>query len=511
MRVMRSCYSRIHKVATTDIYPFHLYKSRERPHKYGLYYKITRKSILIDDNPSNPILSRHGLERQQLEADVTMVLWQHQSFVYHTMIIVSVLQMTAMHRRVAGSTLARIFTTKSLQSEAVFDRQKRRPFCATTSQSRYFWFLRGGGRASKQDSDTSATVDVAQNRPAPEPLLNSFPVSACSVRGFRGYMEDDFVCAPDFAAVFDGHGGKAVSRYLRQNLYAELQAALPRVMGAQISETTKTTDGAGHDSTSSISSENHTITTTISHKRTELEDLKVGPTIGQYEEALCQALYKVDSNIQRISHWSFQGSTAVAVWMHEEKMPSPSGKEFCNTLSDPMMVQSKRTIIAANIGDSRAILSRNETAIELTRDHKPSDPIELDRIHSLGGRVIWHGHVDTHGDPIPGTGVYRVNGNLALSRAIGDRSERPAVTADPDVSILPIDEADDFLVLATDGLWDVMTSSDVVAFIHALIEQGEDIDRDPIAAMVVEEAIRRGSYDNITVLIVWLNPSATSL
>ncbi|EEC47961.1 predicted protein [Phaeodactylum tricornutum CCAP 1055/1] len=175
------------------------------------------------------------------------------------------------------------------------------------------------------------------------------------------------------------------------------------------------------------------------------------------------------------------------------------------------MIQSKRTIIAANIGDSRAILSRNETAIELTRDHKPSDPIELDRIHSLGGRVIWHGHVDTHGDPIPGTGVYRVNGNLALSRAIGDRSERPAVTADPDVSILPIDEADDFLVLATDGLWDVMTSSDVVAFIHALIEQGEDIDRDPIAAMVVEEAIRRGSYDNITVLIVWLNPSATSL
>jgi serine/threonine protein phosphatase PrpC len=81
-----------------------------------------------------------------------------------------------------------------------------------------------------------------------------------------------------------------------------------------------------------------------------------------------------------------------------------------------------------------------------------------------------------------------------------------AVTADPELTILELSpNEDDFVVLATDGLWDVMSSPNAVAFIHALLEASTDDDeRDQIATMLVEEALRRGSYDNITVIIVWL-------
>jgi hypothetical protein len=82
-------------------------------------------------------------------------------------------------------------------------------------------------------AEPSALADLGPSRlpPAPCRLCGVYPVHACSIRGGRPYMEDELlVVVPDVAAVFDGHGGKAVSRYVRQNLYAELQAALPRVL-----------------------------------------------------------------------------------------------------------------------------------------------------------------------------------------------------------------------------------------------------------------------------------------
>jgi hypothetical protein len=74
-------------------------------------------------------------------------------------------------------------------------------------QSQYFWSIRGGAEHSDQ-----ATIDVSTTR---KPAGTLYPVSVYSIRGMRDHMEDDFVVANDFAAVFDGHGGEAVSKYLR--------------------------------------------------------------------------------------------------------------------------------------------------------------------------------------------------------------------------------------------------------------------------------------------------------
>jgi len=281
----------------------------------------------------------------------------------------------------------------------------------------------------------------------------NYEVSVCAVQGARSYMEDEFFISQkrDFCAVFDGHGGEAVSRYLRQNLYANLQAALPM----------------------------HNNITTI--------------TAFDYQEALKSGLDKVDKEVQRISHWSFQGSTAVAAWIHYEEETKSS------------------TLIVANVGDSRAILARNSTPIALTQDHKPETPRERKRIESRGGKVVWCGLVDDNGKPVKDSGVYRVNGNLALARAVGDRSERPAISAEPEFTVISLDDEAEFIILATDGLWDVLTNQEVVTLIKSRLSllakkeksQFEDL-RQKMASFVVAEALRRGSSDNVTVLILWL-------
>ncbi|RCK66135.1 Protein phosphatase 2C 2 [Candida viswanathii] len=113
-------------------------------------------------------------------------------------------------------------------------------------------------------------------------------------------------------------------------------------------------------------------------------------------------------------------------------------------------------IICGNAGDSRTIMSTNGFAKALSFDHKPSNEGEKARICAAGG------YVD----------MGRVNGNLALSRGIGDfdfkknvdlPAEEQIVTCYPDVIQHEIDfEADEFVVLACDGIWDCLTSQKCV-------------------------------------------------
>ncbi|CAL9244200.1 unnamed protein product [Arabidopsis halleri] len=108
-------------------------------------------------------------------------------------------------------------------------------------------------------------------------------------------------------------------------------------------------------------------------------------------------------------------------------------------------VLTPEKIIVANCGDSRAVLCRNGKAIALSSDHKPDRPDELDRIQAAGGRVIyWDGP--------------RVLGVLAMSRAIGDNYLKPYVISKPEVTVTDRVNGDDFLILASDGLWDVVSN-----------------------------------------------------
>ncbi|PUZ65686.1 hypothetical protein GQ55_3G244400 [Panicum hallii var. hallii] len=108
-------------------------------------------------------------------------------------------------------------------------------------------------------------------------------------------------------------------------------------------------------------------------------------------------------------------------------------------------VVGSTSVVVASAGDSRAVLSRGGVPVPLSVDHKPDRPDELERIQAAGGRVIfWDGA--------------RVLGVLAMSRAIGDGYLKPFVTAEPEVTVTERTDEDECLILASDGLWDVVTN-----------------------------------------------------
>jgi protein phosphatase 2C family protein 2/3 len=116
------------------------------------------------------------------------------------------------------------------------------------------------------------------------------------------------------------------------------------------------------------------------------------------------------------------------------------------------------SLFVANTADTRAILSRNATAYDLSMDRKATDPEEIARISKAGGFVI----------------SGRVLGTLAVSRALGDaqlKSKKGVLIPDPEVSCFNPSKQDEFMVIATDGLWDVFSSQGVVDFVRDLLQQ----------------------------------------
>ncbi|GJR41407.1 phosphatase 2C 37-like protein, partial [Tanacetum coccineum] len=119
----------------------------------------------------------------------------------------------------------------------------------------------------------------------------------------------------------------------------------------------------------------------------------------------------------------------------------------CDAVGSTAVVSlvTRDEIIVSNCGDSRAVLCRNGVAIPLSSDHKPDRPDELVRIEEAGGRVIyWDGA--------------RVLGVLAMSRAIGDNYLKPYVIPEPEVTVTERTPEDECLILASDGLWDVVSN-----------------------------------------------------
>jgi len=365
--------------------------------------------------------------------------------------------------------------------------------------------------SSSSSSDTSNSENSKNNQRTTSPIgSQTYQISVGTEQGYRSYMEDEYYVSNDgdFAAVFDGHGGPAVSRYLRKNLYANVQAYLPlAVLEKQGDRSFVDNESDVGNTKDNLQAEEDADDTSIQTDLSSSPSPSIpssrrqrSPTVDDYANALESALEKVDSEILKISHWSFQGSTAIVIWLHEDN------DEWTSANDDNASPSTQRTILAANIGDSRAVLCRDDKAWDLSRDHKPNDPTEKTRIESFGGSVVWCGETDKFGAPIDDRGIYRVNGNLALSRAIGDRSERPHVTAEPEIISVPVKQGDQFVIVATDGLWDVMDSDDAVSYVKHSLKAG--LAKNKIADVMVQEAIRLGTYDNVTVVIIWIDPTS---
>ncbi len=153
-------------------------------------------------------------------------------------------------------------------------------------------------------------------------------------------------------------------------------------------------------------------------------------------------------------------------------------------------------IICANAGDSRAIIATDGKMKEMSFDHKPYNQLERARIEKAGGSVEFK----------------RVDGDLAVSRAFGDFQyktspelppEQQKVSPEPDLIVHGRSDVDEFLLLACDGLWDVMSNTEAAENGRLIFSEGES-HMGLAAEEMVDLSLEKGSRDNISAVLVKL-------
>ncbi|XP_057786855.1 probable protein phosphatase 2C 25 [Salvia miltiorrhiza] len=149
-------------------------------------------------------------------------------------------------------------------------------------------------------------------------------------------------------------------------------------------------------------------------------------------------------------------------------------------------------LVVSNAGDCRAVSSRNGVAEALTSDHRPSREDERERIEMLGGFVECR------------NGVWRVLGSLAVSRAIGDQYLKQWVTAEPETKVVKLDQEYEFLLLASDGLWDKVSNQEAIDIARPFCINLEEPQPLTACRKLVDLSVSRGSADDISVMLIQL-------
>ena len=140
-----------------------------------------------------------------------------------------------------------------------------------------------------------------------------------------------------------------------------------------------------------------------------------------------------------------------------------------------------------NTGDSRALLiNKNGTYEQISEDHKPDRADERKRIFSAGGLVL---NFD---------GVWRVNGSLAMTRAIGDKQLKRLIIPNPEVYTRIITEEMQFIILGTDGLFDVLDNSKIAS----IIQENNLKSAKEVSDELLKQVEAEGFVDNTTILTV---------
>jgi len=266
--------------------------------------------------------------------------------------------------------------------------------------------------------------------------------------GKRNTMEDvhrailKFGGRPEMSyfAVYDGHGGRGIADFLETRLESNISKELR--------------------SCTPQSDENAAPTTSEGGGKGEQGDKC--PTLKAMERA-----YLLTDMQSRQAGIMASGATAVTCILDRSE---GAGKVY-----------------TANCGDARAILVRKNSVIRLSHDHKAEDPAEIERIEAAGGFVLRN----------------RVLGILAVARSFGDHGMKEFVVCRPFLSENNLSETDKAVVVACDGLWDVIEDEECMELLEGWVERG-GVSKEDVAQLLIDEALERGSTDNISVVVCWL-------
>jgi len=278
---------------------------------------------------------------------------------------------------------------------------------------------------------------------------NGLQYALCSMQGWRVEMEDahtiriglsPYLKDSSYFAVFDGHAGDFVSKYSSEHLIETILELWQ-------------CDGKTEDESS---------------EKVLEQSLTDSGELEKFREKIIEGFLKIDLNMRDLPTQK-SGTTAVATFVTPNK------------------------IIFANCGDSRALLCNNKNIKFVTSDHKPYNEEERKRIENAGGSVM----------------IQRVNGSLAVSRALGDYDYKNSpnlpptkqlVSAEPDLDIIERSDDDEFLILACDGVWDVMTNQEVIEYITSRLLIYSDLKK--VCEELLETCLAKGSRDNMSVILV---------
>lgn len=228
-----------------------------------------------------------------------------------------------------------------------------------------------------------------------------------------------------YFAVFDGHGGQACSKFLRDNLHKIIPIT------------------------------------------PEFES-------GEFEKILFQSIKEAETKFFEVDDQELSGSCAIIGLLTQKKL------------------------LLANVGDCRGILFNKEgDVVHTTRDHKADEIEEKKRIEAAGGFIVRG----------------RVFGLLAVSRSIGDREYKgkevaKMVVSDPEIHEIELTDDHEFVVIASDGVWDTVDNETAGKIVHqALFVQ--NLSPQKAARLLIEKAVSKGSKDDCTAVVVQLlsNPN----
>ncbi|CAK63421.1 unnamed protein product (macronuclear) [Paramecium tetraurelia] len=274
-----------------------------------------------------------------------------------------------------------------------------------------------------------------------------FIFAATHMQGWRNNMEDAHISQLDIEpgvslfAVFDGHGGKEVAIYAEKHFQ---------------------------------------------------EELLKNPNYKQknYKQALIETFLKIDELL-----FQPQGQ--------EELIKiKGSGDELQAGATANVALIVNKTIYLANAGDSRAMLCRDNNPLDLSKDHKPDDEKEKQRIETAGG-FVQNG---------------RTNGSLSLSRAIGDleykkdqkfRQDEQVIIAVPEVRVEEIQANDKFLLMGCDGVFEIWSHKQIIDYVNSQMRQVVTKEDIRIAAeglldsVIAKDTSNGTGCDNMTCIIVY--------
>ncbi|MCD9642347.1 hypothetical protein HAX54_029077 [Datura stramonium] len=379
---------------------------------------------------------------------------------------------------------------------------------------------RQAGAHSPETTDPSSSTSV----------MPPVQVGSMTIKGRRRTMEDEVsirqnLCAPeinarrpiDFFAIYDGHGGPHVSALCRERLHVLLEEELMRRRNNTYMRGSTSSDG-----------------------QQEWE--------AAWKALLKRCFLRLDQMASTNCDCGNQGYSCGCP--HDYTLGLTGSTAVVAILTDD-------TIIVANCGDSRAVLSRNERAVALSFDHKPNKRDEYARIVAYGGRVIYSPTPRVEGilamsraiasqawqmpfnlssnlalpnlplvndkrvniiwvvAHIGATMIYGVNiypesshsligGKLIVDSSLGDNYLKPYVIPEPEITFIKREAEDECMILASDGLWDVISNEMACQVARECLRREAIISSQSAsaAALLTRLAMGRNSSDNISVIVV---------